>query len=726
MKIKKITLFVSGLLIFTSSFAQISTNRTCGTKVPDEAWENWLSSKVKERAASRAPLESYTIPIIIHIIHRGSVIGTGANISNAQAISQVAILNADYGGTNTDIAKLPAIFSTVKAGDTGIRFCLAKTDPNGNVLAEPGIDRINGEVKNWEDTDTLSQDDLINYFQETIKPNTIWNAKKYLNVWISDMSTSHLLGYASFPSGTPNSGLNGVEYALSSGVVINQRAWGNIGTVSIPYDRGRTATHEIGHWLGLRHIWGDDSCGTDYCNDTPPQETYNFGSPIHPHNIGACTGDTTGEMFMNYMDYVNDSVMIVFSADQRARMQATMANGYYRKGLKDSHLCDLPFAFNAGIETIKFPAAKSYTCLNTVTPTVQLINEGTTPITTVSIKYAYDGGVVANYSWAGTLTKFTSIDVQLPVSAVLPVGPHSLMVATSMPNGSIDQDTINDVKITDFFIGATQTIPFIETFENVNFAPANWTIVNPNEDATWSRDTTVGGFGASQACAVMDNYYSDFATNDFIDDIQSPKFDLSGLSKAMLTFDIAYQQYDTIIRDSLAIFASIDCGTNWDTIYKKGGPNLATKKDFVKKYFVPTASDWRKDSIDLTPYLGKTNVSFIFRNISDWGQPIYLDNINITGTVTTGFKNTSIIENSLAIYPNPSNGSFNLIFNSMTKSTYNIKITNTLGQVIYQEDLKDFTGNYSKNINIANYGKGVYTVSINNADSQSLKKVIVY
>lgn len=726
MNIKKITLFVSGLLIFNGSFAQISTNRTCGTTVPDAAWEKWLSSKVNERIASRAPVENYTIPVIIHIIHRGTAIGTDANISNAQAISQVAILNADFGGTNIDISKLPAIFSSVKAGDTGIRFCLAKTDPEGNVLPEPGIDRIDGTAIYWEDTDTLEQEDLINYFQYTIKPTTIWNAKKYLNVWISDMSKSGLLGYASFPSGTPNSGLNGVENAYSSGVVINQRAWGNIGTVAIPYDRGRTATHEIGHWLGLRHIWGDAKCGTDYCNDTPTQEGPNFGSPVHPYKIGVCAGNTTGEMFMNYMDYVNDSTMIVFSADQRTRIQTSMANGYFRKELKNSHYCDLPVAFNTGIETIKFPAAKSYTCLNTVTPVVQLINEGTTSITAVTIKYAYDGGAVANYNFTDTLAKFTSVDVELPMSAALSVGAHTLMVATSMPNETVDQDTINDVKITKFFIGATQTIPFIETFETINFAPVNWTVINPDEDATWTRDSTVGGFGASQAAAIIDNYSSDISTSGLTDDMQSPKFDLSGLSKAMLTFDIAYQQYDTITRDSLVIFASIDCGETWDTIYKKGGPNLATIPGFLDDTFVPTAADWRKDSIDLTPYAGKPNVSFLFRDVSDWGQPVYLDNINITGTINTGINSASATENSLLLYPNPNNGSFNLVFNSVSKSTYKIQITNTLGQVIYQENLKDFTGNYFKNIDIANYGKGVYTVNISNADNQSLKKVIVY
>lgn len=727
MNIKKITLFVSSMLFLSFSFAQNSTIRTCGTTVPDAAWEKWLSSKVKERIDSRIPLENYTIPVIIHIIHRGTAIGIGANISNAQAISQVDILNADFGGTNSDISKLPSVFSNIKAGDTGIRFCLAKTDPNGNVLAEPGIDRINGVIRNWEDTDTLEQGDLIDYFQYVIKFATIWNAKKYLNIWISDMDKSGLLGYASFPAGTPNAGLNGVENAFTSGVVINQQAWGNIGTVAPPFDKGRTATHEIAHWLGLRHIWGDDKCGTDYCNDTPPQKNANFGAPIHPYNIGVCAGNTTGEMFMNYMDYVNDSSMIVFTADQRTRMQTTMANGYYRKGLKNAHLCNLPFDFNAGIETIKSPAAKSYTCLNTVTPIVQLINEGTTPITAVNIKYVYDGGVVSNYSWTGTLAKFASIDVELPMSAVLSLGAHTLMVSTNMPNGSMDQDTMNDAKTTDFFIGVTQTIPFIEGFENLNFAPINWTVINPNEDATWTRDSTVGGFGASQAAAIMDNYSSDISTSGFTDDMQSPSFDLSGLSKAMLTFDIAYQQYDEFTRDSLAVFASIDCGETWDTIYKKGGSNLATKSGFSDNIFVPTETEWRKDSIDLTSYVGKTNVSFLFRDISDWGQPIYLDNINITGNIITGFNTSSTIENSVMIYPNPSNGSFNLTFNTVSKSNYKIQVANALGQIVYQENLKGVSGNYSKNIDLAHFGKGVYTVNINNnGNSQSLKKVVIY
>ena len=162
---------------------------------------------------------------------------------------------------------------------------------------------------------------------------------------------SGILGFATFPNpGT--SGLLGLSppYGTSTtdGLVMLNSSFGSIGTAvtNVPYHKGRTATHEIGHWMGLRHIWGDGTCATDYCNDTPPAQQSNFGCPSFPFNVGGCAGNTTGEMTMNYMDYTNDLCMYMFSNDQKFRAQLILTNSPMRAALLTSSVCNTPTVQN--------------------------------------------------------------------------------------------------------------------------------------------------------------------------------------------------------------------------------------------------------------------------------------------------------------------------------------------------------------------------------------------
>ena len=366
----------------------------CLTEVPDAQWEAWMQEKVNTFNHQRIiqgtnnVMVNYTIPVIFHIIHNQATI-TQENISAAQVASQITVLNNDYAGTNADVGSIPATFQPVKAGNTGIQFCLAKVDPSGTLLAEDGIERIRWSTMGWTDPNTFADGaSLQTYFNGTIKPATIWDPTKYLNIWVAKMNGSGLLGYASFPAGTGLTGLSGVETATTCGVVLNQSATGTTGTAAAPYNGGRTATHEIGHWLGLRHIWGDGTCATDYCTDTPSAETANYTCQTHPYNTaaaGGCAGNTTGEMFMNYMDYVSDNCMYMFTLDQTARMQTAMANGTYRAPLAASTKCNSPFPLDAAITGVLSPAAGMSTCNNSVTPSVILSNNGTTTLTSATV-----------------------------------------------------------------------------------------------------------------------------------------------------------------------------------------------------------------------------------------------------------------------------------------------------------------------------------------------------
>ena len=256
-----------------------------------------------------------TIPVVVHVIYK-----TGTqNISDAQVLSQIAVLNADFRRLNADKTKTPAAFAGV-AADPEVTFCLAKQDPNGK--ASTGIERKLTTTTSFLDND---------YVKYTSKGGlNAWNSAKYLNLWVCNLGGG-LLGYAQFPGGA----------AATDGVVILYSAFGNTGTVAAPYNTGRTATHEVGHWLNLRHIWGDDlgACtGSDLVTDTPNQASENYGCPTYPHVT--CSNGTAGDMFMNYMDYTNDACMNLFTTGQKTRMKALFTAGGLRAAITTSVGCN--------------------------------------------------------------------------------------------------------------------------------------------------------------------------------------------------------------------------------------------------------------------------------------------------------------------------------------------------------------------------------------------------
>lgn len=334
----------------------------CGTEAPPPEWDAWFNKKVQEfkdnRIASKTQNTSLTIPVIVHVIHGGKAVNVFPNISGNQIRSQINVFNKDFAGIGFNAGKLAQTgFSVVGAADAHINFCLAQFDPNGVPLAEPGIDRVDFITKGWTSPATpTSNVDFKTLMDGTIKPGTIWDPTLYFNIWISEINqmTNDLLGYATFPAGASLPGLSSnVGDALTDGIWVFARAFGNVGTpstLSPPYNLGRTATHEVGHWLGLRHVGGDgngnpsgDCSATDYCNDTPPQKGgnqtgqygQNFGSPSYPLHPFVC-GSADGDMFMNFMDYTEDAFKYMFTPDQVIRMQTAMAEGFYRNNLNVS------------------------------------------------------------------------------------------------------------------------------------------------------------------------------------------------------------------------------------------------------------------------------------------------------------------------------------------------------------------------------------------------------
>jgi hypothetical protein len=261
---------------------------------------------IEESTASFVQFEQATrrlgvvrIPVVVHIVS-----GTDdGEILDEQVRSQIDVLNQDFRALNPDRAKVPPIWQGVIA-DPRVEFLLATTAPDGSPTN--GITRTKTAKSSFQDKGNPVK------FSASGGADA-WPSNKYLNLWVCNL-TGRTLGYAQFPGGPPE----------TDGVVIRYSAFGKSGTARAPFNLGRTTTHEVGHWLNLLHIWGDtDDCsGTDYVYDTPDALGPNYQSPSFPHVT--CSNGPSGDMFMNYMDYVDDAAMYMFTAGQVARISATL------------------------------------------------------------------------------------------------------------------------------------------------------------------------------------------------------------------------------------------------------------------------------------------------------------------------------------------------------------------------------------------------------------------
>jgi hypothetical protein len=320
-----------------------------------------------------------TIPVVVHVVYNT----TAENISDAQILTQIDVLNKDFAKMNADAANTPSIFT---ASNTDIQFCMATVDPTG--AATNGITRTSTTTTAFSTNDAMKNN--------ATGGKSAWDASKYLNIWVCDISGG-ILGYAQFPGGS----------AATDGIVLDYQYTGTIGTATAPFNKGRTATHEVGHWLNLRHIWGDANCGSDLVNDTPTHNTSNGGCPTYPH-LSACTG-TPVEMTMNYMDYTDDACMYMFSPGQTARMQALFATGGSRTSLLTSNGCGTPVPVLCGV-----PSGLASSAVTTTSATISwgAVTEATSytlqyKLSTATAWTVVSGLTTTSYSLTGLASSST-------------------------------------------------------------------------------------------------------------------------------------------------------------------------------------------------------------------------------------------------------------------------------------------------------------------------------
>jgi len=261
--------------------------------------EEFTARSIETGEAQRLARRLIKIPTVVHVVYKRD----RENISKTQINSQITALNRDFRATNPDRSKVPDAWKGL-VGDTKVEFTLARRDPKGK--------STNGVTRTKTDRDFFGTGDAVK--TKSKGGASAWPTDRYLNIWVCNLGGG-LLGYAQFPGGP----------ARTDGVVALYSAFGTQGNVQAPFNRGRTTTHEVGHWLNLRHIWGDtmDCSGGDRCPDTPNAKGPNYAKPAFPRIT--CGNGPNGDMFMNYMDYVDDAAMFMFTAGQVTRMNAALA-----------------------------------------------------------------------------------------------------------------------------------------------------------------------------------------------------------------------------------------------------------------------------------------------------------------------------------------------------------------------------------------------------------------
>jgi hypothetical protein len=666
------------LVVFFIPFLSYGQDR-CGTveqfkknpsKTSEAVFEQWLNKKIKNRRLNSAGriLATRKIPVVVHIIHKGEALGAGTNIPDEQVFSQISVLNKDYQRLNDDAVNTPALFEPF-ASSMDVEFALARRTPEG--LPTNGIVRVAGPpTRNWSSSDDAE-----------FKALSYWDSNKYLNIWVIDITD--YLGYSQFPiSDLP--GLEGSPDApLTDGIVIHPSVFGSDDDgdfdLDEDYNKGRTTTHEIGHFLGLRHTWGDDggSCmnnggGSDYVNDTPDQEDNSVGCPNHPKTN--CGGVVV--MFQNYMDYTDDACMNLFTIDQVERMNTVLESSPRRVSLLSSDGLDDPDPVTTENLTVKSIAAPVVTCQSISDLTVRIKNNGV-EVTTFTARVNVNGAI-SELTPVDPLAFSTSDEMDFIIpSIVMKQGENKLTVEITEPNGN--EDSFPADNAVSFKVIVDEERDLLPVKLNFEQGYSQWTITNPFLGMEWAEIETNHG------TSLYFNGFGNQANGDRAW-LVSPDLDFSELEEASLGFYVSYA-FRSGTADNLKVYASTDCGQNFDVIlYNETGGSI-TGDDSNAKWKPEENDQWERKLVSLESLLGEPNVriAFVFTNTN--GNNIYLDNIDL---FTTDNPIEAHGEDVLQVFPNGVRGPApSLRLNLPQKEDVQIEVINSTGQRIRNFTLVD-------------------------------------
>lgn len=614
------------------------------------------------------------IPVVVHVIHDG---GTN-NISDAQIQSQITVLNEDF-------RRLLGTNGYGSGVDTKIEFCLAKKDPQGKCTN--GIVRIKSPLSNHQ-----------TYQRSMLKQLSFWDNTRYLNIYVvkNINNGSGTAGYASFPGGP----------ADEDGIVVRHDYFGKTGTAAATL--GRTTTHEIGHWLGLYHTF-NGGCGSDPCTDgdyvcdTPPAANPNFGCP----NINSCSNDITdvNDQIQNYMDYSDDNCKNMFTDGQKQRMDITLNNirtTIWQTWNLDSTGCD------SGYVSGNCTVIPDFVTLNTgicVGNSIVFYNKSQNNPTTY--QWYFSGGAPATSSVANPTVTYSSIgnfDVKL--------------IATNI-NGTDSLTLTNYIQVTTPPTG--QALPYSESFESPIFPTNGIGIDNPDGGITWGRDTIAVAYNGNASAKINNLINTNYGQSDAL---ILPRFDFTSyVGTPYLTFRWAYAKSDPNYSDELIVLASKDCGVTWTQVFYRTGANLVTGPTQTTPYVPDANTVWKSATINLGTYSTFSNVVLKIVNVTDGGNNLYIDNINLGALPTSMIENENI--NTLSLYPNPSGGTFVLNYSLETKENVSLVITDLLGRLVYEDILTPQTAASQTYEIYTKLETGIYTLELISKSGRRNTKLIV-
>ncbi len=362
------------------------------------------------------------------------------------------------------------------------------------------------------------------------------------------------------------------------------------------------------------------------------------------------------------------------------------------------------------------------TC-DSIIPTFTLGNGGTTVLTSCILTFKVDGTTQKVKNWTGNLASLATIPITGIKLGAPTTGSHTITVVVSNPNNVTDPTPSNNTTTASFVkYPLTGGAAVIESFENGGL-PSAWPITNGGIADTW-HDTTVG-FNSSKSLKL---YWYHIPAGD-IDIMGLPSMSFAGASSPTLTFDVAYAQYSTTSNsnDKLEVEVSTNCGTTWTSVYNKAGATLKTKQAAQTSKFTPaSAAEWRHETVNLTSYVGQSSVLVHFKGTSDYGNNVYVDNINVNGLgTTTGIQENEMPDN-INVYPNPLNDNATVEFNLAKTSDVSILMYNLLGESVLSNKLGEMNaGMHSLKLDGQNFNSGIYFITLNAGNNKITKKVII-
>ncbi|MEM6642313.1 MAG: choice-of-anchor J domain-containing protein [Bacteroidota bacterium] len=610
--------------IFVFLFATLTvcfSQKNCGTIVPPPGeFEEWVQEKLVRRL-SRIPLATQasseiTIPVVVHVLHQGEEVGEGSNLSVDRIRGQIDSLTVDFRRLNADTINTPSAFLPV-AADVEINFVLAYRDPKGNPT--DGIVRVNASRSFIPDRIS----DLIQ-----MRSLSHWPAEDYFNIYCADLSTN-LIGFATFPETDGSKGSSSGQWPYLDAVYMDHQYFGVNPDAPAFESRGRTLTHEVGHFLGLRHIWGDGNCTRDdFIADTPLADFHNGGysSPCtfpNPDDDEVCV-EGEPEMFQNYMDYTDDICMNLFTQGQKDCMRVVAANSPRRASLVNSSaLSPVLFADN-DLAINKIISPDFANCGTQITPIVEVINHGKNQIDEYEVTLLINNVEVFTISRATLLQSFGTETISFP-NQILASSSNRVGFRVKQINGVTDENSANDSKSIDLEYTASLSLPFIQDFESGNELLGNvgsgeaWDVVLAPRVSPSNRALVFQSFDNNSAFG-----------KDLV--LTTPPLDLNGVSTATLSFKYAYSGRTNDIFDLLSVTGSADCGATYpDELFSEIGQDLQTAIP-TQSAFVPSNElEWQQVILNISDYQNTDGVRFRF-SVLNGSNNIYLDDIQIEQT----------------------------------------------------------------------------------------------